>query len=101
MSWLFVIGLSVGAYALKALGAVAMPRLEVTRRAAPLIALLPPALLAALVVVGTLDSGGALVMDLRTFGVAAAGLAVVLRAPFVVVIVVGPLVTAIARALLG
>lgn len=99
MSWAFVVGLSAGAYLLKVLGFVALPGLAAVRRAGPLVALLPPALLAALVVVGTVESGGVLVIDARLLGLAAALVAVALRAPFIVIIVVAPLVAAIARAL--
>lgn len=99
MSWAFVIALSAGAYALKVIGAVLLPRLEAMRRAAPVVALLPPALLAALIVVGTVERDGGLTLDLRGVGMLAAAVAVLLRAPFVVVVLVAPLVTALARAL--
>jgi branched-subunit amino acid transport protein len=99
VSWTFVLLLSGGAYLLKAVGFVVLPRLEATDRAAPLISLLPAALLVALVVVGTFEAEGSVVLDARVLGVLAAGVAVLLRAPFVVVIVVAPLVTALARAL--
>jgi branched-subunit amino acid transport protein len=99
LSWLFVLTLSAGAYLLKLLGFVALPRLSVTERAAPLVALLPPALLAALVVVGTFERAGAFAIDERVLGMLAALIAVVLRAPLVVIIVVAPLVTALVRML--
>lgn len=99
MSWAFVLSLSAGAYLLKAVGFVLLPRLPAVERAEPLIRLLPPALLVALVVVGTVEADGALVVDARLAGMVAAGTAVLLRAPFVVVIVAAALVTALVRAL--
>ena len=57
-------------------------------------ALLPVALLAALVAVQTFGSGQALVVDARLPGVAAAAIALVLRAPFLVVVVVAGVVAA-------
>lgn len=56
------------------------------------------ALLAALVAVATLTSGSELVLDARAAGVTAAGVAVALRAPFPVVVVVGAAVAAGLRA---
>lgn len=57
-------------------------------------ALLPVAPLAALVAVQTFGSGQALVVDARLPGVAAAAMALVLRAPFLVVVVVAGVVAA-------
>ena len=57
-------------------------------------ALLPVALLAALVAVQTFGSGQTLVVDARLAGVAAAAIALVLRAPFLVVVVVAGVVAA-------
>lgn len=98
MSWGAVLVLSVGAYALKAaglLGGRAAGHPLVLRT----VALLPPALLAALVVVQTLGSDAGIVLDERAAGLAAAGLAVWRRAPFVVVVVTAAAVTAGLRAL--
>jgi hypothetical protein len=64
------------------------------------VALLAPALLAALVVVETFGRpDGALEVDERAAGVAAAGAAIALRAPILVVIGIAAAVTAILRAL--
>jgi branched-subunit amino acid transport protein len=57
-------------------------------------ALLPVALLAALVAVQTFGSGQALIVDARFPGVAAAAIALVLRAPFLVVVVAAGVVAA-------
>ena len=60
---------------------------------------LPVALLMALVAVQTFTVGQTLVIDARAAGVAAAVVALLLRAPFLVVVLVAALVAAGARAL--
>lgn len=64
-----------------------------------LAALMPVALLAALTAQQTFADGQQLVLDARAAGLAAAALALVLRAPFLVVVGVAVAVTAVARAL--
>ncbi|PRH78614.1 branched-chain amino acid transporter AzlD [Streptomyces solincola] len=64
-----------------------------------LAALLPVALLAALTAQQTFAVGSALTVDARVAGVAAAALALVLRAPFLVVVGAAVAVTALVRAL--
>lgn len=103
MSIWIAIGLTaVGCYLVKLLGllvpAGALERPLVQR----LSALLPVALLAALTAQQAFSSAdGALVVDARAAGLAAAGLALVLRAPFLVVIAAAVAVTAGVRALGG
>lgn len=103
MSIWIAIGLTaVGCYLVKLLGllvpAGALERPLVQR----LSALLPVALLAALTAQQALSGAdGALVVDARAAGLAAAGLALVLRAPFLVVIAAAVAVTAGVRALGG
>jgi hypothetical protein len=97
--WAAVIVASVGCYLLKLAG-MSLPeslldRPDVQRVAA----LLPVALLAALVVVGTFEADGELVIDARLAGVGAAIVALLLRAPFLVVIIVAAATTALLRAL--
>jgi hypothetical protein len=60
--------------------------------------LLPAALLAALVVVSTFASDRYLAVDARAAGVVAAAVALAARLPFVAVIVVAAVVTALVRA---
>lgn len=64
-----------------------------------LSALLPVALLAALTAQQTFGDGQQLVLDARAAGLAAAALALVLRAPFLVVVGAAVVVTAGVRAL--
>jgi len=98
MVWAAVIGASIGCYLLKLAGlslpASLLERPEVQRVAA----LLPVALLAGLVAVETFGADGRLVVDLRLAGLGAGVIALVLRAPFLVVIVVAAATTAVLRA---
>jgi uncharacterized membrane protein len=90
--------LAVGTYLVKAVGPVLASGRELPRVPARLTALLPAALLAALVATQTVVSDTSLVLDARAAGVAAAAVAVVLRAPFAVVVLVGAGTTALVRA---
>ncbi|MBW3657186.1 MAG: AzlD domain-containing protein [Actinobacteria bacterium] len=98
MSWTAVLLLSAGAYLLKVAGVLG-GRYAVRPVALRTVALLPPALLAALVVVQTFGGEGGVVLDERAAGLAVAGVAVWRRAPFVVVVVLAAAVTAGLRAL--
>ncbi|MEX0869191.1 MAG: AzlD domain-containing protein [Nitriliruptoraceae bacterium] len=91
--------LAAGTYLLKAAGPLLSAGRQLPERARTIADLLPAALLAALVASQTLGDGTALALDARALGVAAAGIAVVFRAPFAVVVLVGAVITAAARAL--
>ncbi|AQT74727.1 MULTISPECIES: AzlD domain-containing protein [Streptomyces] len=99
--WIAIALTAVGCYAVKYAGllvpAGALERPLVRR----LAALLPVALLAALTAQQTFSTGSALVVDARAAGLAAAGLALLLRAPFLVVVAAAVAVTAGVRALGG
>ncbi|MGW4168302.1 AzlD domain-containing protein [Streptomyces chartreusis] len=100
-TWIAIGATVVGCYAVKLIGLlVPAGALEkpVVRR---LAALLPVALLAALTAQQTFGDGQALVLDARAAGVAAAAVALVLRAPFLLVVGVAVVVTAGVRALGG
>jgi branched-subunit amino acid transport protein len=91
-------GLALGTYALKAAGPVLLGDRPLPRwldRAAQRV---PAALLAAMVVVSTLTEGRELVLDARAAGVAAAGVALRLRAPMALAVLVAVAVTAAVRA---
>lgn len=99
MTWLVIMLTALGCYGLK-LSGLSVPEewLEhpvVSRMAG----LLPLALLGALVAVQTFASGQALVIDARVIGVAAAVVALLLRAPFIVVVLVAAFTAAAARAI--
>ena len=92
--WALVLIASIGCFALKLAGH-SVPQTVLDRpRVRRIAALLPVALLAALVAVQTFGSGQTLVVDARLPGVAAAAIALVLRAPFLVVVVVAGVVAA-------
>jgi branched-subunit amino acid transport protein len=98
--WTAVIVAALGCYLLKLAGlslpASLLEREDVQRVAA----CLPVALLAALVAVQALDGDGRLQFDPRLLGGVGAGVvALLLRAPFLVVIVVAAVTTALLRAL--
>ena len=97
MTWAAVVVAGVGCYLLKLAGlSVPASVLErpVVRRVADLI---PVALLSALVAVQVLGSDHALVLDERAAGLAAAVVLLLLRAPFLVVVLGAALTAALLR----
>ncbi|MFJ3757546.1 AzlD domain-containing protein [Streptomyces sp. NPDC090080] len=100
-AWIAIGATVLGCYAVKLAGLLVPAGVlerPVVRR---LAALLPVALLAALTAQQTFADGHTLVLDARAAGLGAAALALVLRAPFLVVVGAAVLVTAGARALAG
>ncbi|MEU6845512.1 AzlD domain-containing protein [Streptomyces sp. NPDC046716] len=99
--WIAIGVTAVGCYAVKLIGllvpAGALERPVVKR----LAALLPVALLAALTAQQTFADGRALVLDAKAAGLAAAAVALLLRAPFLVIVAAAVAVTAGVRALTG
>ncbi|MFC8917329.1 AzlD domain-containing protein [Streptomyces sp. NPDC057116] len=99
--WIAIGLTAAGCYLLKLVGllvpAGALERPLVQR----LSALLPVALLAALTAQQTFSTDASLVIDARGAGLAAAALALVLRAPFLVVVAAAVVVTAGVRAIGG
>jgi branched-subunit amino acid transport protein len=97
-TWIAIGATAVGCYLVKLIGllvpAGALERPLVKR----LAALLPVALLAALTAQQTFATGQQLALDARAAGVAAAALALLLRAPFLLVVASAVLVTAGVRA---
>ena len=99
MSWWPILVLAVGAYACKAVGVLAGARVPVTGRWLTAVQLLPPALLAALIVVQTVGDGAGIALDARLAGVVAGGLAAWRGAPFLAVVALAAVVAAAVRAL--
>lgn len=99
MTVLALAALALGTYLYKLTGPVLLHERPLPAAVQRLAAALPAPLLVALVVVQTLGGGDGVVVDARLAGVAAAGVAVALRAPFLVVIAVGAVVTGVLRAL--
>lgn len=98
MIWAAVIGGTLGCYLLK-LSGWAIPQSVIDhpwiRRVTEV---LPLALLGALVAVQTFASGQSLVIDGRLVGLAVAALALLLRAPFIVVVLAAAVAAAVLRA---
>jgi branched-subunit amino acid transport protein len=93
--WIALVATGIGCYALKLAGLVTPQRVLADRRVRRFSELVPVALLTALVAVETLGQGRALELDgPRLAGMAAAVVALLLRAPFLVVLVVAAAVTA-------
>jgi branched-subunit amino acid transport protein len=97
--WIAIGVLTVVCFVIKAVGPVALGGRDLPRAAERLIVLLPAALLTALVVVQTFASGRELALDARAAGVAAAVVAVALRASVLVVLLVAAVTAAGVRAL--
>lgn len=97
MSWGALLGLAAGCYAFKAVGPVLLGTRRLPAPVQDALALLAVPLLAALIAVQTFSSGRELVLDERAAGLGAAAIAVLLRAPFLVVVVVASATTALLR----
>jgi uncharacterized membrane protein len=89
--------LALGTYVMKSAGPLAASGRELPPRARALAELVPAALLAALVANQTVIDGAAMTVDARVVGVGVAAVAVALRAPFAVVVLLGAGVTALVR----
>jgi branched-subunit amino acid transport protein len=98
-TWGTVVGLAIVTALIKAFGPVIFGGRELPQLLARTIPLLAPALLAGLVVVEAFaGSGRSLTLDARAGGLAAAGIALALRAPLVVVVLSAAAVAALLRA---
>ena len=96
--WLCVLVVGTAAVAIKAAGPVFAGDRSLPLGASRVIDLLAPALLAALVATQAFGSDEALVVDERAAGLVAAGIAIVLRAPLLVVVLVAAVTAALMRA---
>lgn len=99
MTWTLVLTLGVGAYLCKVIGLVVIGGRSLPPPLVRCLALIPAALISALIVKDTVSAGQDLVVDARIVGVVAAAVAAWRRAPLVAVIVVGAGATAAVRAL--
>ena len=97
MSWIVVAVVGAMTILFKASGPVLLGRRELPPRVASVVEVLAPAMLAALVVTQTLGGDRELVFDERLLGVAAGGIAIWLRAPLIVVMVVAAATAALIR----
>ena len=98
MIWAAVLLGSLGCWVEKILGYLLPATTLSSPWATRIAAFMPVALLAALVAVQTVATGQTLVLDARVVGLAVAIVALVLRAPFLVVVVVAAVSAAVLRA---
>jgi branched-subunit amino acid transport protein len=95
--WTAILLAGVGCYVLKLAG-LSLPQRVLAHPTVERVAdLIPVALLAALVAVQVFSDGTSLVVDARVLGLAFAVVALLLRAPFLVVVVGAAVVAALAR----
>lgn len=97
--WLAVLLGIAGCYVFKFAGLSVPKRVLDNPRIQKVAVLLPIALLTALIVIQTFTIGRHLVIDPRAAGLAAACLAVLLRAPFLAVVAIACATTAVLRLL--
>jgi branched chain amino acid efflux pump len=98
-TWLLILVLAVGTVLMKTIGPVLaggrQPPAPLTR----VIALVAPALISALIVAGTFTQGQQLVIDARAAGLAVGAIALWLRMPTVVALLLAAIVCAVLRLL--
>jgi uncharacterized membrane protein len=96
-AWVAVLTASVVAYAFKVAGYTVPPRFLEAPRVLRVTEMLPAALLASLVVLQTFSTGPHLALDARAAGLGVAVVALLLRAPFIVVVIVAAVTAALLR----
>ena len=97
--WLVVLVVGAVTVALKAAGPVLLGGRELPPPVLRVVVLLAPALLAALVAVGLVGGDRELLLDERLAGLGAAVLALLVRAPILVVVIAAAVATALAPGL--
>lgn len=97
MIWAPLLAASAACYVLKLAGLSMPQRVLQDSRIQRTVPLLPVALLAGLIAINTFSSGMHLVFDARAAALAVAGAAVLLRAPFLVVVVLAAATAALVR----
>ena len=97
MTWKLVLVLAAGAYAFKFIGLVVIGSRPLPAALERCLALVPAAMLSALIVQGTVSTGQDLVLDARLPGVTVAAVLAWRRAPFIVAVVAAAATTAIVR----
>jgi uncharacterized membrane protein len=95
--WIAVLAGSAGCYLLKLIGLSVPRRLLSNRRVQRVADLLPVAMLATLVALQTFSTATRLVLDARAAGLAVALVAVLARAPFLVVVLLAVAATGLLR----
>ncbi|HEY5652501.1 MAG TPA: AzlD domain-containing protein [Acidimicrobiia bacterium] len=98
-TWLTIVLLAIVTFALKGFGPILLGDRRLPARLTRLADDLPAPLLAALVAISAFTAGTDWSLDARAVGLAAAGLALWKKLPFVVVVIVAAAATALVRAL--
>ena len=99
MIWAPLLVASVACYLIKLSGLSLPQRFLEDPRIQRTVPLLPVALLAALIAINSFSTGTHLVLDARAAALAVAGIAVLLRAPFLVIVAGGAATAALVRLL--
>ena len=97
--WVVIVAVTLATVAFKAAGPILAGGRELPPRVNAVMALLTPVLLTALVITGTFGEGGHLALDERALGIGVAAVALALRAPVLLAVVLAALITALARLL--
>ena len=98
MTWPALLGLAAASYLLKAIGPVLAGQRELRPALGQVLDLVAIPLLAALILIQTLDGGQRIVFDARVPALLVAGLLVWRRAPFLVVVLAAAATAALLRA---
>ena len=98
-SWVIVLSVGLGTMAIKAAGPLLLGGRPLPDPVQRVVALLAPALLAALVATTAFASGNDLVIDPRAVGLAVAAVAIALRAPVLAVVIAAAAAAALVRLL--
>jgi hypothetical protein len=96
--WISIAAVALASAIIKAAGPVLVGGRELPQRAFSVIAMLAPALLAALVVTETFGGDRHLVLDEKAVGVGIAAVALALRAPVLFAVALAAVSTALVRA---
>lgn len=99
--WWALIALGLATIVIKAVGTVALSHWQPHKRAQQVLALVAPVVLAALVAVQVFTTAQRYQVDAKLIGLATATIALLLRAPLLVVVICAVAATALARALSG
>jgi branched-subunit amino acid transport protein len=97
--WVVIVAVGAATIALKSVGPVLLGGKPLPGHLTGVVALLAPALLAALVVTQAVGGDEEIVVDARLVGLGAAVVALILRAPLLVVVVSAAAATAFVRLL--
>jgi branched-subunit amino acid transport protein len=101
MSWLGVLLVALIAYSTKLAGIIIPNSILERPYVSKLAVLLPVALLSALTAIQVFGSGQSLVIDARFAGLSAGVVAYFLKAPFILIVLVAALTTALLRFFFG